>query len=154
VIDMGLTPTSEHRLSQAHPLLQRVMRQLSREMDFGITCSIRTANEQSLAYSLGKSKAKFGQSPHNLDPSLAVDFTIAAHNGIIDWNNFPAFEAVARRAIEIGETMGIAIRWGADWDMDGITKRDGDTDEHLVDAPHLELANWKELSRGLPLVKG
>lgn len=42
--------------------------------DFSIICGHRGEEEQNIAFLRGKSKAKYGESKHNLTPSKAFDF--------------------------------------------------------------------------------
>lgn len=89
-------------------------------------------------------KAKGGSSYHNYGLAIDIAFVVDKDgngtfetlewgarqdfnkNGIADW----------REIVKIFTDAG--YRWGADWDQDGKTKAEGDKDEHLVDAPHLE----------------
>jgi hypothetical protein len=78
---------------------------------------------QEAAFAKGNSKARFGQSPHNLFPSKAIDFfrlTLAGANYDGPWYR---------------DTLGPAARaaglvWGGDF-------------RSLRDCPHVELPNWR-----------
>lgn len=112
---------------------------------------LRTIARQDEIYAQGRTKpgpivtkAKGGSSYHNY--GLAFDFAFAIDkdgngsyeslswdtrsdfnkNGISDW----------REVVNVFREAGYI--WGADWDNDGVTKAEGDKDEHLVDAPHLQ----------------
>ena len=52
----------------------------------------------------------------------------------LDWNNRQAFESVAKAMQQAAKQLGIAIRWGGDWNMNGSS-----TDEKFYDGPHFEL---------------
>ncbi len=111
----------------------------------------RTIERQNEIYAQGRTKpgdivtnARGGSSYHNFGLAIDIAFVIDQDgngtfeklewgarqdfnkNGIDDW----------REIVKIFTDAGYI--WGADWDNDGITKAEGDKDEHLVDAPHLQ----------------
>jgi len=51
-----------------------------------------------------------------------------------DWKDIPRFERLGRFVVDVGKEIGVAVRWGGDWDRDGDTK-----DEKFRDLPHFEL---------------
>lgn len=122
--------TSMIKLSQIHPDLQKVLNIAIENVDFTIVCGYRGQKEQELAYSQGKSKLKYPNSKHNLIPSRAVD--IAPYP--IDWNDRESFIRLVSYIQGIGDTLGIKIRLGVDWNNNFRTK-----DEKFSDAPHIEL---------------
>lgn len=110
-------------------------------IDFGIAEGYRSPEKQNEYFREGKSKIdginKKGK--HNYSPSLAVDF-YAYYNGKAHWD-LPSLcyiggvvESCARELYEIGEISHL-IRWGANWDRDGVIL----TDQSFDDAPHVEL---------------
>lgn len=124
------------RLNTCHPDLQRVLNAaIADGPDFTILCGHRGAAEQAEACAKGLSKAPWPTSKHNALPSLAVD--IAPYP--IDWNDYARFRALADHILAHAARLGIRLRWGGDWDGDGLTARDGDKDERLIDLPHFEL---------------
>ena len=52
----------------------------------------------------------------------------------INWNETRKFDDIAKAMIQASKELNIEIRWGADWDMDGIPR---ERDE--IDSPHFEL---------------
>lgn len=55
----------------------------------------------------------------------------------LDWEGptkFPKFDAIAKAMFQASKELGIPIRWGADWDVDGNPRERGETD-----SPHFEL---------------
>jgi len=54
--------------------------------------------------------------------------------GKIDWKNIQPFIDLGRHFMHVGDTMGVPLRWGGDWDEDGET-----SDERHFDGPHIEL---------------
>jgi peptidoglycan L-alanyl-D-glutamate endopeptidase CwlK len=129
-------PRSLERLNTCHPDLQRVMRAaIASGPDFSIICGHRGKAEQDEACAKGLSKTPFPTSKHNAVPSLAVD--IAPYP--IDWKDEARFVALARHVLAVAAELGVKLRWGGDWDGDGMTRSEGDTDERFVDLPHFEL---------------
>lgn len=129
--------TSKERLATCHPDLIEVLEEAIKHRDFVVVCGYRSNEDQQKAFDEGKSKAKPGQSKHNLTPSMAVD--IAPYNAslkTIDWTDAAAFARLAGVIEGIAISKGIKVRLGLDWDNDGATK-----DERLFDAPHIELAD-------------
>lgn len=66
----------------------------------------------------------------NTLPSNAVD--IAPYP--LDWSDSLAFARLAGFVQAVADSMGIAVRWGGDWDQDGKSK-----DERFLDLVHFEL---------------
>jgi len=62
--------------------------------------------------------------------SLAVDVVPYP----INWNDLPRFYMFVGYVKRIADELGITIRCGADWDMDGWSK-----DQKFHDLPHFEL---------------
>jgi peptidoglycan L-alanyl-D-glutamate endopeptidase CwlK len=122
---------------------------LPNALPFTITCAPRGAAAQAAALKSGASKAQFGESPHNfVSPTgaLAIDILPQGANlkyDASDWNLVDDFCAIARGIVAEAAKQGNKLRWGADWDMDGKTKAQGDKDEKFVDLPHVEIAGWK-----------
>jgi peptidoglycan L-alanyl-D-glutamate endopeptidase CwlK len=130
--------TSAGRLAAAHPLLQKLFNEVIKHVDIIILESQRGKADQETAFAKGNSKAHFGQSAHNWTPSVALD---VAPNPL-DWNNRASFIAVSKVVLPLAKQMGIPIRWGGDWNMNGIL-----TDERLSDLPHYELNPWRDFAK-------
>lgn len=124
------SPTSRTKLNTCHPLLQRVMENAIKIMDFTILDGRRGEAEQNRLYRLGKSKLQFPNSKHNGDPSMAID--IAPYP--IDWENLKRFYLLAGVVIGVANMLGLKVRWGGDWDCD----MDLD-DQNFNDLVHFEL---------------
>lgn len=134
--DFKFGETSITRLKTCHPDLQRVMfLALSRSSeDFTILQGIRSEQEQNKLWHENKTKVKYPDSKHNSNPSLAVD--IAPYP--IDWHNTKRFYDLAKVVLSCADDLGIQLRWGGDWDMDG-----DHTDQTFNDLPHFELS-WRK----------
>ncbi len=141
---------SLEKLNTCHKDLQAVLKlAISRsKIDFGISEGNRSLQRQLQLFNEGKSKIDGikNKGKHNYSPSLAVDIYIyhpelatrqklaydrmhlAYVAGVID--------ACSDELIEQGKITH-KIRWGANWDSDGII----DYDQSFDDFPHFELIN-------------
>lgn len=128
--------TSAARLSTCHQDLQDLMNEALSESpcDFSIVCGVRGRAEQEKAIAEGKSRAHFGQSPHNYQPSFAVDICPYDHARGLVWNDDRLWSMVLDHIAQVAEEMGIEVKFGRDF-------------HSIVDKPHIELANWKELAK-------
>lgn len=118
--------------------LKMLVDEVIKEYDFSIVCSIRGKDEQELAYTTRNSNAKFLESAHNYCPSFAVDVypyptpykqvqgRIYLDNESPEWDKMiNIFKAKAKK-------LGIKITCGIDF-------------KSIVDKPHLEITDWKEI---------
>ena len=139
---------SKEKLDTCHIDLKKifVLAISKSKVDFGISEGYRSIERQNKLYKEGKSKIDglIKKGKHNYSPSLAVDiFTyhpdlntrrklaydkshLSYLAGIID--------ASAMELYKRGE-IGHLIRWGANWDSDGVI----DYDQSFDDFPHFEL---------------
>jgi hypothetical protein len=90
-------------------------------------CCLRDAATQTQLHIMGRSNAKAGQSAHNY--ALAVDVI----HGTMAWN-IPrlSWDILGHVGHEVAHQKGIDMRWGGDWDSDGIPVH-SDEDENLWD---------------------
>lgn len=139
---------STDKLSTCHPDLQKIYNlAISRtNIDFGISEGHRDLDRQYQLYLEGKSKIdgvnKKGK--HNYEPSLAVDIYIyhpdynTRKKIIYDKVHLAYIAGIVRScAEELYEKGEVThkIRWGANWDSDGVI----DLDQSFDDYPHTEL---------------
>lgn len=135
--------SSLDKLNTCHPDLIKIMQMAISisKVDFGIAEGKRSPARQNLLYKKGLSRidgiTKKGK--HNMDPSEAVDI-YAFYEGKAQWDDIHAAylggiietcAAILYMRCEISHL----IRWGANWDNDGILVYDHD----LKDLPHFEL---------------
>lgn len=93
------------------------------EFDLSITCGYRTEEEQNDNYNKGTSKAKFGQSKHNVFPSKAIDIVPYP----INWDgNDKRWQEMALNAMWCAGKLGFEITWGGSF-------------KSISDKPHFEL---------------
>ncbi|GEK12574.1 M15 family metallopeptidase [Aliivibrio fischeri] len=123
------SPISATRLASCHPQLQTVFTKVLEICDCSILCGHRTEAEQN-ALPNSNTQVRFPNSKHNSVPSKAVDATPYPY----DEDDRERFSYFAGIVIGVGASMGIAIRWGGDWDKDNELKDNG-----FDDLMHFEL---------------
>ena len=155
---MVVDKTTLNNINLLHPKLRAEALQIYNEIVANLTgnatvrfSTLRTFAEQNALYAQGRTKpgpivtnAQAGQSYHNY--GLALDIVL-----LVDKDKNGTFESVAWDTV--GDYDGDKVAdwaectrifkkygwtWGADWDNDGLTKAQGDKDEHLVDMPHYQ----------------
>lgn len=115
-------------LDKLHPNLKSILMEVAKIEDIYILCSFRGETEQNKAFLEKKSKAKFGQSPHNFNPALAFDIAPFPLN----WNDIESFKKLSVIVLSVSKKMNIGLVWGGDW-------------KSFKDYPHYELKNWNTL---------
>ena len=135
---------SRSRLKGVHPDLIRVVDRalMLSSVDFMVIEGVRTPERQRALYAQGRTK-----------PGRIVTWTLRSRHLVqadgfghavdlapypLDWEGparFPKFDAIARAMFAAADDLGVAIRWGADWDRDGRPRERGESD-----SPHWELA--------------
>ena len=135
--------TSEERLNTCHRDIQLIMRTAIKisKVDFGIAEGHRSVEKQQQYYREGKSQIDGinEKGKHNYEPSLAVD-VYAWVNGKANWDEKNLsylggiFEAVAWQ-LKQEKKIEHEIRWGGNWDMDGVIM----DDQSFDDLPHIEI---------------
>ena len=117
--------TSKDRLATCDKRLQDLADiMLARsQFDLTILCGYRTEQEQNEAYNKGKSRAKFGQSKHNIFPSQAID--IAPYP--VNWDSGdPRWMEMALNAMWCAGRLNLDITWGGSF-------------KSISDKPHFQL---------------
>ena len=137
--------TSKARLATCHEDLQKIMNlaiQIT-DVDFGIAEGHRTLSRQKMLFDQDKTQIDgiTRKGKHNYTPSLAVDIYPWV-GGQAKWDNehlsylSGVIHACAEILLDAGETSH-RIRWGGNWDMDGVIL----LDQSFDDRPHFELVN-------------
>ncbi len=112
--------------------LQQIAHAAIELADFTVITGFRSQAQQDEAVANGRSQTPWPTSKHNAMPALAMD--LAPYP--IDWNDIPAFEALASIVKRCASDLGIPITWGGDW-------------THLRDFPHFELTDpWPKPEGG------
>lgn len=135
-------------LGEVHPRLRAVADralQLS-AIDFVITDGLRGKVDQDKAVAEKRSKTPFPKSNHNKtsDPSWIGDRFKTSD--ALDFMPVPlgysakstVWKDIASAFMQAGQELGVKVRWGGDWNMDGDK-----TLNDSWDMPHVELL-WKK----------
>jgi peptidoglycan L-alanyl-D-glutamate endopeptidase CwlK len=121
--------------------LQRVFVEVVLSFDCTVTCGHRGRADQDAAVAAGKSQTPWPTSKHNSSPSKAVDVVPYP----VKWGtegtpeqrrkDVARFYLFAGYVLAVAKSLGIALRWGGDWDGDKDFN-----DQRFDDLPHFELA--------------
>ena len=137
-----LSARSRSRLDGVHPDLIRVVERaiLKSDQDFTVLEGVRTPERQKQLYAQGRTKPGPKvtwtlNSRHFVNPKTGYGHAVDLAPFPIDWSDLTKFDAISRAMFDAAKELGIAIRWGADWDRDGKPRERGETD-----SPHFELA--------------
>lgn len=134
---------SKQRLSTCHPSLIRLAEKVVAHYDCAVVDGHRDQKTQQEYYQTGKSKNPWPLSKHNLSPSQALDLapwvTLKDGKKGIPWQDATQFKHFAGFVLGVAAALGIAIRWGGDWDSDRDLK-----DQTFNDLAHFEL--WSSSS--------
>jgi peptidoglycan LD-endopeptidase CwlK len=146
----ALGKSSLAKLEGVHPDLVKVVKRAIEisEIDFKVTDGVRTPAQQKALYAKGRTapgpKVTWTlNSRHLVNKATgfghAVDLLPAPYDWVLkDDPTTPEvddnFKKVADAMFEAGGELGIAIRWGANWDRDTKIREKGETDN-----PHFEL---------------
>lgn len=154
----ALGAQSEAHLVGVHPSLVKVVRRaiVITAVDFKVIEGVRSDERALINWGKGRTAAdlmakgflaKYAQpnlakvtwlknplaTQHRKQPDgfgHAVDLLPAPY----DWKAEAPFNAVAEAMLAAAHELGVHIRWGADWDEDGVHRERGETD-----SPHFEL---------------
>lgn len=102
-------------ISQCHPDLQKIAKELIKEMDVVVICGHRGEKAQNEAYAKGTSKLKWPKSKHNKTPSLAMDVCPYP----INWEARARFLEMRGKMKAIAQRLGIKVRF-ISWDLPHI----------------------------------
>ena len=105
-------------------------------VDFTVVEGLRSKQRQAQLYAQGRTTAgkivTWTLKSKHID-GLAVDLAPFA-DGKIDWSDSKKFDAIAKAMFKAAAELGVKIRWGKDWNANGIIGERGE-----VDSPHFEL---------------
>lgn len=138
-MSFNLSATSLGRLRGVAPDLVRVVDRAAHwsPVEFIVVEGLRSRARQAQLYAQGRTA-----------PGKIVTWTLRSkhiegravdlapiRDGAILWNDLAAFDKVAGAMMTASRELGVAIRWGANWDGDDRPREKGE-----VDSPHFELA--------------
>ncbi len=132
----SLGAASKAKLVGVHPDLVRVVNRAiaTTSQDFLVNEGVRTLARQRELYAKGRTT-----------PGPVVTATMNSRHLSghaidlvpypIDWNDQKKFYKIGRAMLGAAIELGIKIRWGYDWDGDGVLQERGE-----YDGPHFELS--------------
>ena len=121
---------SKERLATCDERLQQVFNEVIKYIDCSVLEGHRSEERQNKLYEEGKTKVRYPKGRHNSKPSRAVDVTPYP----VDWADRERQTLFAGFVLGLASGMGIALRWGGDWNMNFEVK-----DNRFDDFPHFEL---------------
>lgn len=136
---------SRARLVGVHPKMVAVVEraiQIS-TVDFSVLEGVRTPERQRALYAQGRTKPGPKvtwtlNSNHFKNSRTGFGHAVDLVPYPVDWEGpvrFPKFDAIAKAMFAAAEELGVKIRWGADWDMNGKPRERASE----TDSPHFEL---------------
>lgn len=139
-----LSATSLTRLAGVHPKLAAVVKAAAPTLPFQllVTEGVRSKERQKQLYAQGRTApGKIVTWTMNSKHAVQADgFGHAVDlcpviGGQVPWNDKAKFLAISKAMLTAAQGLGTRIRWGADWDGDGVAYERGE-----YDGPHYELA--------------
>lgn len=126
---------SRANLETCNEKLQKLFNEVIKNYDCSVIEGHRSNERQQELLDQGLTEKGPGDSLHNIRPSLAADVIPypARLNGKLVWDNPQRFCVFAGFVLQTALHLGIYIRWGGDWDMDG------DPTNNWQDMAHFEL---------------
>lgn len=127
---------SEKNLVGVHPDLAKVVRKVAESHNILVIEGVRTQERQDDLYAQGRTKpgpiVTWTKDSKHLR-GLAVD-VVKLKGSVIDWNDVKSFEELGKIMLDTAKQLGVALRWGYDWDGDTNLREKGEND-----GPHFEL---------------
>lgn len=136
----ALGAKSKERLKGVHPKLVEVVEmaiQLTKQ-DFMVLEGVRTPERQKELYAQGRTKPGPKvtwtlNSNHFKNAQTGYGHAVDLVPFPVDWSH-KKLDVVSNAMFAAADTLGVKIRWGADWDRDGKPREKGESD-----SPHFEL---------------
>ena len=151
-----LSQRSKNNLKGVHPKLVRAteLALTYSDVDFGVTCGLRTQTEQELLVAAGKSQTMKSKHLRQADGySHAVDL-VAYIGGSVCWE-LNVYDNLADAMKKAAREVGLSIRWGGSWHISDITVYSGTAEDAMneyidlrrsqsrrvfLDCPHFEIS--------------
>lgn len=125
-----------------HPDLVAVVRKALTltPVDFMVIEGVRTPERQKELYAQGRTKPGRKvtwtlKSNHFVNPKSGFGHAVDLLPAPYDWREVGPFNQLGDAMMRAASELGVAIRWGADWNRNGKPREKGETD-----SPHFELA--------------
>ncbi len=151
-----LSQRSKNNLKGVHPKLVRAteLALTYSDVDFGVTCGLRTQTEQELLVAAGKSQTMKSKHLRQADGySHAVDL-VAYIGGSVCWE-LNVYDNLADAMKKAAREVGLSVRWGGSWHISDITVYSGTAEDAMneyidlrrsqsrrvfLDCPHFEVS--------------
>lgn len=139
-----LSSRSLAKLEGVHPDLQRVVLRAIEisKVDFMVNEGVRTPERQRELYAQGRTRPGkivtwTRNSNHFVKPHTGKGHAVDLVPAPYDWKEGPQWQQMADAMLEAARQLRVKIRWGRDWDMDGVPLEKGE-----YDGPHFELVGY------------
>lgn len=137
-----LSQKSLDKLKGVHPDLVKVVKRAIdiSEVDFFVNEGVRTPERQKELYAQGRTKPGKKvtwtlNSNHFINPKTGFGHAVDVYAFPFNPNQTPATsKKIAAAFLRAANELDIPVRWGADWDRDGVFYEKGEGD-----SPHFEL---------------
>ncbi len=136
-----LSDQSEGILRTCHPDIIKVMRAaaIPGSPPFRAIAGHRGEEEQNRLFHAGFTKLPWDKSRHNAEPSEAVDLVPEP----VQWKDQAPFHLLAGWVLAKASALGIAMRWGGDWNQNWNLN-----DQTFNDLCHFELVRTRQTCSG------
>ncbi|QYC52445.1 hypothetical protein [Salmonella phage SSBI34] len=122
---------SLERLNGVHPDLVKVVKLAITKTKFDFTVIEGVRSREKQAENVRKGVSKTMNSRHLTGHAVDIAPLIG---GKIPWDDKGKFNELSETMFKCADELGVAIRWGGDWNENGEWK-----DERFYDGPHFEL---------------
>ena len=130
-----LNTRSEQNLVGVKEPLVRVVRRASEICSVPMLVIEGVRSKQRQAELFAKKATRTMDSRHLTGDAVdIVPYKVIGDKTHIDWNDKKGFLAVKDAMFAAAKELGVRIRWGGDWNMNGRSE-----DERFYDGPHFEL---------------
>ena len=141
MLNHKLSIASKRKLEGVHPKLKAVVELalLKSKVDFKVIEGVRTEERQKLLYAQGRTAPGpivtwTLNSNHFVNKSTGFGHAVDLLPEPYDWKELKQFDLMAEAMMEAAKELGVTIRWGKDWNMNGKPGEKGETD-----SPHFEI---------------
>jgi len=128
-------------LKGVHPDLVKVVKLAIQKtpQDFMVLEGVRTLERQKQLYAQGRTKpgkvVTWTLNSRHIPKADGLGHAVDLVPYPVDWNTPAKFVTISKAMLAAAKELGIAIRWGGNWDGDDRPGEKGETD-----GPHFEMA--------------
>lgn len=130
-----------NKLAEVHPKLVACVTLAASicKQPFLVVQGLRTAEEQAELYAQGRTKpgpivtwvlhSNHQAAPDGLGHAVDLAAVDPTKPGGIDWASTEDYDTIKGAMFAAAPHAGITLRWGEDWNMNGVPREHGETDE-------------------------